>query len=197
MDARRRFTVDDLWRPEQPLPAKTILTAIAQRCAEAWNMPNLAGAVRVAYSRRMRTSLGRARLDEARVDLNLRLLQEHPEELVSTLVHELAHVAVHMRYGRVAPHGRAFRTLMRSLNLSAKATHDLNVKHLERRRRRFLYLHICSDCGYSFISHSIRRSWHCRACGPNMTWDVFRAAASVAGKQSLERLQAEKAGQAR
>jgi SprT protein len=82
----------------------------------------------------MRTTLGQARLEEGCVELNPRLLMEHPEELVETLVHELAHLVVYWRYGKVRPHGREFFTLMRAVNLSGKATHTLNVDHLRRKR---------------------------------------------------------------
>ena len=172
------FTVDDLWTPDRPLPGRGVLLAIAARAGEAWECSELTARVRVGYNGRLRTTLGRAVLDDLRVELNPRLLHDHPAELVPTLVHELAHLVVHERYGRVASHGRHFRTLMAAVRLSAAATHKLPTAHLKRRRRRYLYLHRCSDCGYSFIARSVRRNYYCIACGPEMTWDIIRAPSS-------------------
>ena len=183
MAARRRFCVDDLWPGGLPLPGRANLTAIAQRAAQFWEMPQLHHQVRIAYNPRLRSTLGRAMLDDKRVELNTRLLLEHPAELVLTLVHELAHLAVHIRYGRVAPHGLYFRTLMRAVNLSPKATHSLPVAQF--RRRRYLYLHRCSDCGYAFIARSLRRNYYCISCGPDMTWHVIRAPNSPEGRKAL------------
>ena len=186
-----RLNVDDLWTPQQPLPGKSILSAIAARCGVAWDMPDLPRRVRIAYNPRLRTTLGRAVLEENRVELNTRLLRDHPAELVPTLVHELAHLVIRMRYGRVAPHGRHFRTLMRAVNLSADATHDLPVAGLKRLRRRYVYLHRCSDCGYSFVARSVRRNCYCVACGPEMTWDIFRVPNTPQGLKLLETATAE------
>ena len=180
-----RFCVDDLWTPELPLPARAVLRAIAARCGAAWEMPDLADRVQVAYNPRLRTTLGRAVLDKRRVDLNPRILRDHPAELIPTLVHELAHMVAHMRYGNVPPHGAHFRTLMRAVNVPAAATHDLPVKQLRRRRGRHLYLHRCTGCGYSFVARSARRNSYCAACGPEMTWHILRAPNTPKGRQLL------------
>ena len=190
MDPRVTFTVDDLWTPAKALPGRGGLLAIAARAGEAWECPDLTARVRVGYNGRLRTTLGRAVLDDLRVELNPRLLREHPAELVPTLVHELAHLVVHERYGRVASHGRHFRTLMAAVRLSPAATHKLPTAHLKRRRRRYLYLHRCSDCGYSFIARSVRRNSYCIACGPEMTWDIIRAPSSKEGRKHLTGLAA-------
>lgn len=189
MDAGKRFSVDDLWQVGSPLPARRTLKAIAQRCADAWEMPDLPRQVSFGYNSRLRTTLGRAIVEDRRVELNTRLLIEHPEELVTTFVHELAHVAVHIRYGAAAAHGFEFRTLMCAVGLSPAATHDLPTAHLKCRRSRYVYLHRCSDCGYSFIMRSVRRNVYCRACGPDMTWDIFRAPQTKEGLATLKRFQ--------
>ncbi len=132
----RRFALDDLWSPDQPLPAGGLLKRIAARCGRFWQCPDLARRARIVYNPRMRTTIGQAQLRQGRVELNPLLLTEHPEEFIDTLVHELAHLVVFWRYGpRAKPHGREFLTLMRAVNLSGKATHELNVEHLRRPRR--------------------------------------------------------------
>jgi len=160
--------------------------AMAQRCGQAWEMPTLAQWVRIGYNARLRTTLGRAVLDEGRVELNPRLLLRHRSQLVPTLVHELAHLAVHARYGAVAPHGVQFRTLMRAVDLSARATHSLPTDGLARRRRRYIYLHRCTGCGYAFLARKVRRDYYCTACGPEVPWDVFRAPDTPEGRKLLK-----------
>jgi len=181
------FSVENIWQPSQHLPAGDVLKAIAARLGEAWGMSDLADRVQIAYNPRMRTTLGRAILDDLRVELNTRLLLENPEELVAVLAHELAHVVVHVRYGEAAsPHGHQWQTLIRAVNMSPSRTHGLKVKR--RRRRRYLYLHICSDCGYSFMSRSVRRDYYCVSCGPEMVWEMFRAPNTAEGRRKLKEM---------
>ena len=185
MEADMAISFDDLWTPGRPLPGKEVLLAVTNRCGDVWNFPELAQQVRLGYNPRLRSTLGRALLDEARVELNTRLLREHPAHLIPTFVHELAHVAVYLRYGNVAPHGIQFRTLMSTLALPAAATHNLPTGHLRRKRRRYLYLHRCSDCSYSFVARSIRRGYYCIACGPEMMWEIFRMPNTAAVRKRL------------
>ncbi len=190
MDASKRLVVDDLWTVGQPLPGRKILTELARRCGCVWDMPNFAASIRIIYNPRLRTTAGRAMIEERRVELNTRLLTENPAELIPTLVHELAHLAALDRYGygNVSPHGRHFITLMRSAGFSGEATHHLPVTHLKRRRRRYLYLHRCSDCDCSFIARTPRRNYYCRECGPDLLWTIVRAPNSKAGHEALKRL---------
>jgi len=180
------FDVSDLWRPGDALPAGATLKAIAERCGQAWDIPDLPRRATIVYNPRLRTTLGRAMLDDNRVELNVRLLRAYPDELLGTLIHELAHLAVRMRYGNARPHGREFKALMRSVNMSAAATHRLDTKRLKLRRRRYVYLHRCSDCGMMFIARKPRRDCYCRACGPEMSWNIFRAPATTAGRRKLK-----------
>lgn len=188
MKTARKFDVSDLWRPDQPLPGRPVLSAIAERCGRLWQMPDLDRRASIGYNQRLRSTLGRAILDDSRVELNIRLLREHPEHLVCTLVHELAHVAVYIRFGEVAPHGPHFRALMAATGLSPKASHSLPANSLKRRRRRNLYLHRCSDCGMTFIARKVRRDCYCQACGPNMSWNILRAPATTEGRERLSRI---------
>ena len=202
MDATETVHMDDLWTPEKPLPARATLGAIADRLGEAWGIRGLGRRVKIGYNPRLRTALGRALLDEHRIELNVRLLREHPDELIATVAHELAHVVVHLRYaaeasrahGRIAPHGQQFRMLMRAAGISPSATHDLPSGRLRRPRRRYLYLHCCSDCGYSFIARKVRRNCYCLACGPQMQWNVIRPADTKQGLAAMTKLRDERNG---
>jgi SprT protein len=179
------FDVSDLWKPGDSLPSGPVLVAIAERCGVVWDVPDLACRVTIVYNPRLRTTLGRAMLNENRVELNTRLLREYPDELLATLTHELAHLVVRMRYRQAQPHGREFKALMRSVNLSAAATHHLDTERLNL-RRRYAYLHRCSDCGVMFIAGKPRRDCYCKACGPKMSWNILRAPATTAGRKKLK-----------
>jgi predicted SprT family Zn-dependent metalloprotease len=165
---------DDLWSPADPLPDGPVLREIASRVGLAWGIGDLSGRARIGYNPRMRTSLGRAFLKQGRVELNVRLLREHPSELLCTLVHELAHLAVYWQFGSVEPHGPHFRRLMVAAGVSARATHRLAVGELKRLRRRYVYRHVCGGCGMEFKARRVRRDVYCRACGPGMKWEVYR-----------------------
>jgi predicted SprT family Zn-dependent metalloprotease len=188
MDATIPFNVDDLWQAGQPLPGRAVLQQISGRLGMAWGLDDFAGRVRIAYNPRMRTTLGRALLDECRVELNTRLLREHPEQLLGVLAHELAHIAARLLYGRVQPHGIHFRRLMQRVGQDPSRTHSLATKHIKRRRSRYLYLHRCSDCGYSFVARRVRRDCYCSACGPETVWNILRAADNAAGRRKFKQL---------
>jgi predicted SprT family Zn-dependent metalloprotease len=188
MDTRATSRFADIWQPSRPLPAKRVLRDLAGRCLELWGETVLFSRVQVVYNPRLRTTLGRAVLDALRVELNPRLLREHPDQLLSTLAHELAHLVVHVRHRRSAPHGREFRELMRAMDFSPRATHRLPVEHLRRRRGKYLYLHRCGDCGYSFVATRAKRGYYCLACGPDMTWDIFRLPNNPAGRSVADRI---------
>ena len=122
------FTIDDLWQADRPLPTKQILLAVACRCAQAWQCEQMCDNLRVAYNSRLKTTAGLAYLKENRVELNTRLLSKNPTHLIPTLIHELAHLAVYHRFGPSAkPHGREFLTMMRAVNQSPKATHNMKM----------------------------------------------------------------------
>ncbi|MBL7221942.1 MAG: SprT-like domain-containing protein [Phycisphaerae bacterium] len=182
------FDFSDLWRPGDPLPAGATLKAIAERCGRAWEIPDLDRRVTIVYNPRLRTTLGRAMLEDNRVELNVRLLRAYPDELPGTLIHELAHLAVRMRYGNARPHGREFKALMRSVNMPADATHHLDTAGVKLQRRRYVYLHRCGDCGMMFIARKPRRDCYCKACGPEMSWNILRAPATAAGRRKLKEI---------
>lgn len=170
------------------LPAGRDLKKLAEGFLRTWGAEELIRRVRVGYNPRLRTTLGRALLDENRVELNTRLLRTHPGHLVPTLAHELAHIVVYRRHGMTAPHGEQFASLMRQVGLSAEATHNLPVGHLRRKRRKYLYLHRCSQCGQALVARRALRDYCCATCGPEMQWDILRLPDSRHGKRLLKEM---------
>ena len=175
--------IESLWTPEKPLPTLPVLRKIVAHFEAPWDAPGLAKQVRIGYNPRLRTTIGRAALQAMRVELNPRLLIDHPQELVPTIGHELAHLVAHKKFGLVEPHGLEFQALMRAVGLSTKATHNLPVAHLRQKRQRFIYVHKCSDCGMTFAARSQKRNHYCKTCGPSMTWDIFKIPNTPAGEK--------------
>jgi len=190
MDAKNDCLLgfDALWTPSDPLPTRRVLREMVGLYGRIWGQPNLAGEVRVVYNTRLSTTLGRALFEQTLVELNPRLLAEHPQELVSTLGHELAHILVRKRHGQTPPHGPQFKALMDAAGLSASPCHQLPVEHLRRRRGKYLYLHRCGDCGNQFVARSTRRHYYCLNCGPEMKWDIFRLPNTPPGQKLLKHL---------
>lgn len=182
--------LEAIWQPGGSLPGGPCLRRMTGVLLDAWEAGHLAGDVHVGYNPRLRTTLGRALMRERCVELNPTLLRNHPSHLPATLAHELAHLVVFDRFGPIAPHGRAFRILMRQVGFSDSATHDLPVKRTRRRRRKYLYLHRCTECGGVFVDRRARRDWYCSACGPESSWDIFRLPDNDTGRRMIRRAKA-------
>jgi len=117
--------------------------------------------VAVVWNARLRTAVGRADGGARSVELNPRLLDRHPGELVPTLVHELCHLAVGIRHG----HGEPWKAAMRSLGHPPIACHHLDVAGLEARRRRW-WRWRCVRCGETYLRrHRGARRFACSDCG--------------------------------
>jgi predicted SprT family Zn-dependent metalloprotease len=192
---RGLIDVSDIWTPDRPLPDGPVLRRLTDRVGLGWELARLSRHIRTGYNPRLRTSLGRAMLDERIVELNPALLRDHPTELLPTLVHELAHLVVHARYPRATPHGREFRTLMVAAGFTGEATHSLPVAHLRKPRQRYVYLHLCPGCGRGFVARSLRRNLRCSLCGQAKAWAVHRAPATPAGYDALQRIRRQQGDQ--
>ncbi|HJM39455.1 MAG TPA: SprT-like domain-containing protein [Planctomycetota bacterium] len=106
-----------------------------------WGVEDLRAVIEVRWNPRLRTTVGRAFLDDMVLELNLRLLARHPEQVEHVLIHEAAHLVVRRLFGPdTPPHGRIWKAYMQKAGESTKATHDLDTSGLSnsnvRRRRR-------------------------------------------------------------
>ena len=102
-----------------------------------WNVEDLRAAIGVCWNPRLRTTIGRALLDDMVVELNPTLLARYPEEVRPVLLHEAAHLVVRRLFGpSTPPHGKFWKAYMRSVGVSTRATHNLDVSGLRRPRRR-------------------------------------------------------------
>lgn len=113
--------------------------------------------LRVVFNYRLRTAAGRADFSGRTIELNPRLLDRHPRELLPTLVHELCHLAVGARAG----HGARWRAAVERLGYRPETCHQLDVSDLASRRRRWQWR--CSGCGELYVRAS--RAAHRYLCG--------------------------------
>lgn len=131
-----------------------------------WGIPTLANGTRIAYSRRMRSHLGRADVLSGRIHLNRRLLESHPSELTPTLCHEAAHLAATLLHGPdIKPHGPEWRHLMEVAGFPPVRACALggDGAGLPTPLRR--YLHACPRCGYRTLPTRSRRiDTRCPCC---------------------------------
>ena len=113
----------------------------------------------VVWNRRLRTALGRADFSARTIELNPRLLDRHPAELVPTLVHELCHLVA----GPRAAHGARWREAMNTLGQRAEACHRLDVGDHRVRRRTWIWT--CVRCGETYPRKSrAARRYRCGRC---------------------------------
>ena len=85
--------------PTTGLPTPGELEERADGLFRLWGVPP--GTCQVVWSRRLRTSAGRAHLRHHRIHLNPRLLARHPQAVAEVLAHEAAHVAAHHQLARL------------------------------------------------------------------------------------------------
>lgn len=129
--------------------------------------------------------LSRRRGDCA-IRINAALLASHPREMLAeTVPHEVAHVVVHRLFGRRArPHGREWKTLMRSFGLEPAPCHTLPAEPV-RRLRRFPYHCACAEPAWlTSIRHKralAGTAYLCRRCGQRLTPAPESEPASHAG----------------
>jgi len=107
---------------------------VLARLAELYGEPRVLD-IELRASSRLRASLARAYLIEVRITVAVQLLaSRHLEEV---LVHEVAHFVCFWRHGRVRPHGREWKALMRLAGHRGRVRLDpLDVRMPPRRRRR-------------------------------------------------------------
>lgn len=154
-------------RRPQPLPSARRLDALERLGRYLLRRLGLRGRrakLAVVWNPRLRTAAGRADGATRTVELNPRLLDRHPAELIPTLVHELCHLAAGIRHG----HGEPWRAAMGTLGQPPTACHRLDVAGLESRRRRW-WRWRCVRCGETYLRHHRgARRFACSDCGGNL-----------------------------
>jgi len=133
-----------------------------------WGLHGLEHRVSVSVSTRLRTSLGRC-LPERGVVRIAKAVAEGPRPLLDeVLCHELAHVAVFERYGRVVrPHGEEWAALVRQIGFEPRTRLPVTLLQqsgAQPRRASLTYEHRCPVCGARRLARRPVRSWRCARC---------------------------------
>jgi predicted SprT family Zn-dependent metalloprotease len=153
----------------RPGALERLALALARRVGAAGRLRGL----RVLFNGRLRTSAGRADFAGRAIELNPRLLDRHPAELVPTLAHELAHLIA----GPRARHGPRWRAVIEALGFRAEACHRLDVDGLGVARRAWIWR--CGGCGESYRRrHRGARRFACGRCGRRLRLEGPAAAAA-------------------
>lgn len=154
--------------PDQELMARCE-AALSQRLQQAeqalqqsWPRP------RLSYNQRGKAA-GTAHLQRWEIRLNPVLLVENQALFLHEVIaHELAHLLVFARHGRVAPHGKAWQAMMRQVfGLAPRVTHQLDISSLQG--PLFAYQCACQRHQLSLRRHNkVQRGqsrYLCRHCG--------------------------------
>ncbi|WP_123568328.1 SprT family zinc-dependent metalloprotease [Morganella morganii] len=166
-------------------------TALQQACMQTLR-DYLARACRVLKTdypepelnyRQRGTTAGSACLQTWEIRLNPVLLTENGPGFIQDVVpHELAHLLVYRRFGRVAPHGREWQWMMTEvLGVPAVRTHRFDVTSV--RARTFIYRCQCKTAHELTVRRHNKvlrgeSQYLCRHCKSTLVWDNSAAAIS-------------------
>jgi SprT protein len=133
----------------------------------AWGLPELPFRVRIVFSGRLQSSLGRCAPGEGLIRLNPGLLEGPTGVLREVVCHETAHVATWLLYGRRArPHGAEWKELMRRAGYEPRARWAAaSVPAAVRKRSSaVVYVHSCPVCRSHWVARRTVAAWRCGAC---------------------------------
>ncbi|KAA8998229.1 SprT family zinc-dependent metalloprotease [Affinibrenneria salicis] len=122
----------------------------------------------VNYQQRGATA-GSAWLQNWEIRLNAVLLRENQQHFIDEVIpHELAHLLVYARFGRVAPHGKEWRWMMEQvLAVPARRTHNFALASVQG--KTFFYRCQCQQHQLSIRRHNRvlrgETEYRCRRCG--------------------------------
>ena len=145
---------------------KQVSDRIQTKCAEyflLWGRPDIAGSVAIQFSGRLKSSLGRTRVDVHKVSLNPLLTSANEQLLDEVLCHELAHIAIYERFGAsVKPHGPEWTALVRQAGFEPRLRHGVASEKLPTTTRKFE--HLCPVCQTVRYAKRSMTQWRCENC---------------------------------
>jgi len=132
----------------------------------------------VEIATRFKQKAGQYRHNERKIRISQYLLENHPEEVIDTVKHELGHAVVMKRYGEdksIRPHGEEWRSVMQELRVNnPQACHSLKLtkysyivkcsnsecsvkigRHRKSRLVKQAELYACNECESHFESFKL------------------------------------------
>ena len=128
-----------------------------------WGCSDLASSVAIEFSGRLKSSLGRTRVDLHKVSLNPLLSSANEQLLDEVLCHELAHIAIYERFGAsVKPHGPEWTALVRQAGFEPRLRLSVTNAELPTATRKFE--HLCPVCQTVRYAKRSMTHWRCESC---------------------------------
>jgi len=143
------------------------LGSLGSRYFRSWGLKEKA-LPSTSISTRLRRSLGTCNLESNEVRLHRSLLDSKKDLLEEVYCHELAHLAVFIKYGTsVRPHGPEWQILMRVAgykpNVRIKATFEMDSNR-DSTSPKLYYRHFCPVCQTTRSSKRPQPRWRCAEC---------------------------------
>lgn len=155
--------------------------------AETWAVGGLEQRLRITFSGRFRSSLGRCHPRSGEIRLAAFLRTGPVEVLREVLCHEAAHAAAYELHGlRARPHGKQWRALMKAAGFEPRACLPASVAEKvlpNGGRPRKLVEHRCPVCHATRLARRRMPAWRCASC----------RALGLAGLLGMRELEAEAA----
>ena len=127
-------------------------------------MPDLPDRVQITFSPRLTRRIGRALPHRGQIRLGETLRKGPAKALREVLCHELAHIAVYLRYGRrPKPHGREWRGLVQQAGQIPRVSLPM-VSAARSRVAKPVFVHSCPICQATRRAHRPMRRWRCATC---------------------------------
>lgn len=141
--------------------------SVIRRLCRFWDVKNIAGEVKVTFSRIITKSLGRTQPAAKHIRLNPQLKSCSNELLEEVLCHELAHIAAHHLHGdSIRPHGPEWQALVRAAGFtpSVRIEADIGLNPLAQSK---CYTHYCPVCHSRRTAKKPMKRWRCAECVAN------------------------------
>ena len=117
----------------------------------------------IQFSDRLKSSLGRTRVDTCTVRLNSLLVTANKQLLDEVLCHELAHIAVYEHFGAsVKPHGEEWGKLVKQAGFKPRLRIHVDGEKSIVSAERFE--HLCPVCQTIRYAKRPMKVWRCGNC---------------------------------
>lgn len=154
-------------RVTRPSATERRIVATLRHWQRLWHAPGLASTASVRFSTRLHATAGRCALAKREIVLNAALLDGSPQRLLEVLCHEAAHLAAHLRYGRLPRlHGSLWAELVRKAGFEPTRRLDTRDALSGRREalRRQVVVHTCPVCQTRRVAKRAVPQWRCAEC---------------------------------